>query len=298
MIEHSEQLNELAEALAKAQAEVRGAIKDANNPHFNRKYADLGSVWDAMRGPFTSNGLSVVQFPGFTDGKIAVTTMLLHKSGQWLKETAAVPFEKEAGRNASQSVGSAVTYLRRYSLAAVGSVCPEDDDAEGAGPKYSAKRQAALKAEILKPPAVSPVREPPSVPDKKVVKLSEDQKHRLYERAAGDEALVHGVVAQVTGKPCTVTDWPPILLDQFSAITDAIDAALDLKRLPPAVSDMDEAEDLKQRVDRLLDDESIPKEARELYRGMWAKLHFTADAADARRMIGNLEKARKAAATV
>lgn len=68
MMQHSEQLNELGAALAKAQAAVRGAKKDANNPFFKSTYADLASVWEACREALTSNGLSVVQFPGYADG--------------------------------------------------------------------------------------------------------------------------------------------------------------------------------------------------------------------------------------
>jgi hypothetical protein len=59
----SESINEIAAALAKAQSEMGGAVKDSANPFFKSKYADLSSVWDACRGPLTKNGLSVVQFP-------------------------------------------------------------------------------------------------------------------------------------------------------------------------------------------------------------------------------------------
>ena len=133
MMEHSPELDKLATALAKAQAAVTGAVKDTTNPHFNRKYADLASVWEAMRGPFTANGLSVVHLPGFTETTITLETILLHASGQWIKGTLAVPFEVEKGRNASQSIGSAITYMRRYVDAAIGAVCPEDDDGNASG---------------------------------------------------------------------------------------------------------------------------------------------------------------------
>lgn len=128
MIEHSEHLDALAAALTKAQADMPGAVKDSENPHFRSRYADLGSVWDAARGPLTRNGLSVVQLPGYVDGVATLDTMLLHTSGQWIRATAGAPLAKQD----AQSVGSALTYLRRYALAAMASVCPEDDDGEAA----------------------------------------------------------------------------------------------------------------------------------------------------------------------
>jgi hypothetical protein len=132
-MEHSPELDKLAAALAKAQGQVTGAAKSAVNPHFGKTYADLASVWDAMRKPFADNGLSVVHMPGFGDGKITLETMLLHESGQWVKGVLAMPFAAEPGRNAAQSIGSALTYMRRYVDSSIGSVAPEDDDGESAG---------------------------------------------------------------------------------------------------------------------------------------------------------------------
>lgn len=125
---HSESLDQLATALAKAQAAVKGAKRDSANPYFKSTYADLASVWEACREAFTSNGLSVVQFPGFDGGVAMLTTYLLHSSGQWMCGTAGTPLVKSD----PQGVGSAITYLRRYALAAVASVAPEDDDGNDA----------------------------------------------------------------------------------------------------------------------------------------------------------------------
>ena len=130
-IQHSENLQELATALAKAQAKVKGAAKDSLNPHFQSKYADLSSIWDACRDALTSNGFSVAQFPGFENGVVTLDTMLLHSSGQWIRGTSGAPI----GKQDAQGVGSALTYLRRYALAAVASVSPEDDDGQAASTK-------------------------------------------------------------------------------------------------------------------------------------------------------------------
>src|SRR5881394_2722278 len=100
-MQHSEQLNELGAALAKAQAQVKGAKKDSANPFFKSSYADLSSVWDACRDALTGNGLSVIQLPGFADGIATLDTILLHSSGQWISGTAGAPL----GKQDAQGVG-------------------------------------------------------------------------------------------------------------------------------------------------------------------------------------------------
>lgn len=122
----SEAINELAGALAKAQAVMAGAAKDSTNPHFRSKYADLASIWDACRPALTANGLSVAQAPSVEGHRVSLTTLLLHSSGQFLESNISA-VAKDDG---PQAIGSVITYLRRYSLASIAGVAPEDDDAE------------------------------------------------------------------------------------------------------------------------------------------------------------------------
>jgi hypothetical protein len=128
-VSQSPELDQLATALALAQGSMQGAVKDRTNPAFKSSYADLASTWDACRVALSSNGLAVSQHPGrLEDGSVTVTTMLLHRSGQHITSVcSALP------RDASPaSVGSVVTYLRRYGLAAAVGVSPEDDDGQAA----------------------------------------------------------------------------------------------------------------------------------------------------------------------
>lgn len=119
----------LAEALVKAQAEVMAAHKDSTNPFFKSSYADLESVWDAIRMPLTKNGLSVAQGTDYVDGAgTCVVTRLMHVSGQWIEGCLPV----SAIKNDPQSQGSAITYARRYALAGMVGVVQVDDDGEGA----------------------------------------------------------------------------------------------------------------------------------------------------------------------
>ena len=124
----SEQINELAAALSKAQASMTGAQKDSNNPFFKSSYADLSSVMESISTPFADNGLSFVQSPGFDEGLVSVTTRIMHSSGQWIEGTTVLPPTK----NDAQGYGSAITYAKRYGLQAMAGVPSVDDDGNAA----------------------------------------------------------------------------------------------------------------------------------------------------------------------
>ena len=135
-----ENLNELAAALAKAQGEIMPAPKDADNPFFKSKYASLPAVREAMREAFAKNGLSVVQVPAIIDGNLTLRTLLLHASGQSLD---CGTLAAEVDLSNPQKAGSAITYFRRYALAAISqTVADEDDDGNGASGKKTAKLTA------------------------------------------------------------------------------------------------------------------------------------------------------------
>ena len=124
----SENINELALALSKAQASITGALKDSANPFFKSKYADLASRWDACRKQLTDNGLCVMQTTDMVDGVVFVKTTLAHSSGQFI--AGALPVK--AKDDSPQAQGSGITYARRYALAAIVGLAQIDDDAEAA----------------------------------------------------------------------------------------------------------------------------------------------------------------------
>lgn len=126
-MEKSESIKELAKALSSAQAVMIGAKKDSNNPFFKSSYADLESVWNACREPLTKNGLSVAQTLGSKEDGIYLTTILMHSSGEYLSDQIKIPIAKP---NDPQALGSATSYCRRYSLAAIIGLYQTDDDAE------------------------------------------------------------------------------------------------------------------------------------------------------------------------
>lgn len=148
-MQKSESINELAAALAVAQSQIKPAAKDTDNPFFKSKYADLAAIWEVIREPLSKNGLSVSQFVENEGEFVLVTTMLLHKSGQWLSSTMSLkPMKADP-----QAAGSAATYGRRYGLSAiVGVVADIDDDGNAAtfGGGKTHKTAASMKTEFSK----------------------------------------------------------------------------------------------------------------------------------------------------
>jgi len=119
----SPQFEKLVGALAKAQKTMGHASKDAENPHFRSRYADLAAIREAA-APLHEHEIAILQ-PVQTDGRsVLVTTMLAHSSGQWV----AADLEMEAKDASPQSVGSCITYARRYSLAGILAIAADDDD--------------------------------------------------------------------------------------------------------------------------------------------------------------------------
>jgi hypothetical protein len=140
----SNETNELFAALAKAQADLGKAKEDGRNPHFRSRYATLESVRDVVMPAFTAHGLSITQHPGLDGGNVTMTTVVGHSSGQYMMSTSAVPMGKKQD---SHAYGSACTYLRRFSMAAIASaVTGEDDDGNAVssrGPSQAARKAPA-----------------------------------------------------------------------------------------------------------------------------------------------------------
>lgn len=127
--------SELAKALNSFQKEVVTVSKDADNPFFKSKYARLDKIMSEALPKLTAHGLAVSQLVDNIDGQSALTTVLMHTSGQSIRSTMPLILSK----GDPQGQGSAITYARRYSLAAIlGIVIDEDDDGNKASqPKAS-----------------------------------------------------------------------------------------------------------------------------------------------------------------
>lgn len=138
----------LASALSKAQSVMAGAKKDKKNPFYKSSYADLASVFDAIREPFAANGLAVSQTMDVReDGRTVLRTRLMHASGEYLEGAMMLPDDPNP-----QKMGSAITYYRRYSLMAIAGIPAEDDDGNAAStpsPKRISADQVAAMEELI-----------------------------------------------------------------------------------------------------------------------------------------------------
>lgn len=133
----SEQINELLAALCKAQAEMRTAGKTSDNPFFKSKYADFNEIVKASRPALTNNGLSVMQIIRGTEDTQVMETVLGHSSGQYVvSEMKIAPLKADV-----QSLGSYLTYLKRYSYAAIVGVCISDEDDDGEAAVQEERKQ-------------------------------------------------------------------------------------------------------------------------------------------------------------
>ena len=175
---------ELFTALSAAQGQVENATKNAANPHFRSKYADLAEVLNTVRPVFAKHGLSLIQSPSFDGSLASVTTILAHAGGGYITTTAScVPAKADA-----QGIGSATTYLRRYSAAAVAGIAQEDDDGNAAAH------------------------------DSKPVKISDEAKARAADFRAAIEGAVDDVELTRVGKELAASGLPPSLLNGLRSL--------------------------------------------------------------------------------
>jgi hypothetical protein len=172
----SSEINELAMALAIAQGEMEHAKKEQNNPFFKSKYADLSAIVEQLKKVFPKNGLSYSQLAESDNGNVNLTTILMHKSGQWIKSTLTLkPVKADP-----QGYGSAITYARRYSLQSIAGLSAEaDDDAEAA---MGRGKPAQKPKKAQKVPEERPTTRPPSPDSLKSNAATDAQRRAIYAK--------------------------------------------------------------------------------------------------------------------
>lgn len=128
MCNEQNSISDLAKALSKLQGEVLNATKDKQG--YNYSYADLAQILDISRPLMAKHGLSLTQMPTTkADGKIGLTSLLMHESGQSIESFFELPIESAAKMSTAQACGSIITYMRRYALAAIIGLAQTDEDA-------------------------------------------------------------------------------------------------------------------------------------------------------------------------
>lgn len=137
-------MKNIATALLKAQSEMSNPKKQAENPFFKKKYADLNSIREAVIPTLNANGISILQPIVHVDGKNFVKTILLHETGEMLESLTEIVYNKI---NDAQAQGSGISYARRYSLQSFVCVGADDDDGQKAvEPKPNATTEILKKA--------------------------------------------------------------------------------------------------------------------------------------------------------
>ena len=144
---HTQDIKELATALVAAQAEMPVVPKEADNPFFKSKYADLASITKMVQPILAKHGLAFTQTMEDVETGVGIRSTLIHKSGQYISGIVRmVPV-----KNDPQGIGSAITYARRYSLSAIlGLATEEDDDGAAASGTTVAKGKTPNMAEKKK----------------------------------------------------------------------------------------------------------------------------------------------------
>lgn len=215
----SEQINEIATALAKAQGQIAPAKKDGKNPHLGNSYATLDSIIATVRKPLSDNGLSFSQMLQTNEAGFTLETWLLHSSGQFMmSELPVSAMSGNRGVNEMQALGSTLTYLKRYALAAMlGVGVGDDDDGNTADNVKPAKKQApkpAPKNGNGKQPAMNAAQE------------------KLWQQISGATDYYSNIfhALKAVGNPALnkPDEWPQIIADavdyarhkQAEAVTD------------------------------------------------------------------------------
>lgn len=222
MISQSDTIAKLSAALVKAGGEFPTVEKNSTNPHFKAQYADLTAIVETVRPILAANGLAVAQFPDELDGEPALTTRLVHSSGEYVEATTPLALAPRGAKPNAQEVGSATTYARRYGLQAVLGLVAEDDDGNAASrPAASAPGGAAQSGGAVRTGGNS--RPPAPDPSPPAAVITEAQRQRLWVVARANrvsEEMVKAVVLATTGQESTKA----IPGDKYDAVIEALGA--------------------------------------------------------------------------
>ena len=143
----------LATALSKAQGEMPAVKFDSKNPFLKNNYASLGAIIATSKAVLARHGLAVTQLVYNEGDQVGVETILMHSSGEHISTRISMATEAEKGKSAAQVAGSIITYLRRYSLAAIlGMYADEDGDGNMPRPAQTAEPEHKSEPEPIEEP--------------------------------------------------------------------------------------------------------------------------------------------------
>ena len=169
-LSHSREIGEISAALTGCLRHIKDIHK--NTAAFNYKYAPLEMFTPMIREACIKNNLFVLQSPSSQPGRVGVTTLLTHSSGQWIRGEVAIPFNSKDHKNVPQAAGSIFTYMRRYALGGFFSIASHGDDYD------------AVEAEKVEQPKKEPVSKASKSLLAKLDKSAKEGKESLTESFA------------------------------------------------------------------------------------------------------------------
>lgn len=176
-MQRSDSIAKLAPAFVSAQGELDNVAKDAQNPHFRSSYASLPAILDAVRPVLARHKLGVMQFPvDCGEGRVGVETIVMHESGEFMCHT----YSARAVKDDPQGYGSAITYARRYALAAVLGISQDDDDGNAASAAPRRQQRQATREEQAPYRGQEARVERPAAATKAPGKITAAQRNRLF----------------------------------------------------------------------------------------------------------------------
>jgi hypothetical protein len=190
-MQHSQSINELAAALAKAQAEMRNPVASATNSFQKYEYARANDYLNMVRGALCKHDLSFV-----TDIEGSqMTLMIIHSSGQWMKFFMPLrgEIESSAKQSSDQAWGSHLTYRKKYLISLVFGIhgCEDDDSATAAEEEYENRKMASDKKVVATAVATAPKPVQKSVENP----LSTEQKRLICADIGGDTAMLNKLLS-------------------------------------------------------------------------------------------------------
>lgn len=155
----SEKIQNIATALIKAQTELSNPSK--NQQGYGYKYADLSSILDQVKPVLQKHGLAITQTSSDDgNGKVGVTTTLMHESGEYISDTLRLPIPEMKGTTSTQAAGAALTYARRYAISSILNIAADEDTDAANNEKTSPKRGFSKQPQYTTRPATKPAPRP------------------------------------------------------------------------------------------------------------------------------------------
>jgi len=178
----SSTIEKLAEALAASQKEFPSIPCTAENPFYKSRYAPMNKIIERVAPILGKNGLSVLQPVSTTDSAVCVETMLIHSSGQWIRETLFL----KPTKTDPQGIGSAITYGRRYGLSAMLNIASDSDDDENGVSEVLGKKTGNVL-----PAKTDTKKTPDKTPLENIVESKETLSHYMVE--VGEQVDIVGL---------------------------------------------------------------------------------------------------------